>query len=83
MELVLPTPEYKKSFLEAVKEYQSEGGSDDRGRRYRTLSVAQLESDFAAYVENEKGINWTTSASSTGSTPQLETPETAWIMSHL
>jgi predicted acetyltransferase len=51
---VLPTAEYKRSFLEAVSEYQQEGGSDDRSKRYSGLSVSELEADFAAYVEKEK-----------------------------
>ena len=54
MELVLPSARYKRSFIEAVTEYQQEGSSDDRSRRYGTLSVSDLESDFATYVEKEK-----------------------------
>ena len=54
MELVLPSAQYKRSFIEAVKEYQQEGGSDDRSKRYGDLSVSALEMDFDAYVEKEK-----------------------------
>ena len=54
MELVLPSAEYKRSFIEAVTEYQQEGGSDDRSKRYADLSVSALGSDFDAYIENEK-----------------------------
>jgi predicted acetyltransferase len=54
MELVLPSAQYKRSFIEAVKEYQQAGGSDDRSQRYGDLSVSEIESDFAAYVEDEK-----------------------------
>ena len=54
MELVLPSAEYKRSFIEAVTEYQREGGSDDRSRRYGGLSVSELESDFDTYVEHER-----------------------------
>ncbi len=54
MELVLPTAEYMQSFIEAVTEYQQEGGSDHRSRRYGELSVFELESDFEAYVESAK-----------------------------
>jgi len=54
LRLVLPTVEYKRSFIEAVTEYQRQGGSDDRSRRYGGLSVTELDSDFDAYVEIEK-----------------------------
>ena len=54
MELVLPSAQYKRSFIEAVTEYQQEGGSDDRSKRYGDLSVSALESDFDAYIEIEK-----------------------------
>ena len=54
VELVLPTAAYKRSFIEAVAEYQQAGGSDDRSQRYGDLSVSDLEADFDAYVEHEK-----------------------------
>ena len=54
MELVLPSAAYKRSFIEAVAEYQQEGGRDDRSRRYGGLSVSALESNFDAYIEHEK-----------------------------
>ena len=54
VELVLPSAAYKRSFIEAVTEYQQEGGSDDRSRRYGGLSVSELELDFEGYIEIEK-----------------------------
>ena len=54
MELVLPSTRYKRSFIEAVIEYQREDSNDDRSKRYGDLSVSALESDFEAYVEREQ-----------------------------
>ena len=54
MEIVLPSAQHKRSFIDAVMEYQREGGSDDRSKRYGDLSVSELEADFDAYVEIEK-----------------------------
>lgn len=48
MELVLPTADYKDSFIEAVKEYQAVD-SDDRRDIYE-LNVAELENDFPSYI---------------------------------
>lgn len=54
MELILPTTEYKTSFIEAVKEYQEHPDTDLRSLQYRDLSIAELEADFGGYVEKIK-----------------------------
>lgn len=41
--LVKPSPEYKKSFLEALKEFQAEG-------RYKFLKYEEIERDFDKFV---------------------------------
>ncbi len=50
MELVLPSAEYKDSFIEAVKEFQAADDYTHRSRRYRDLSVPDLEKDFDSFV---------------------------------
>lgn len=55
MELILPTTEYKTSFIEMVKEFQT---NDDysythRTKLYKQLSVPDLEKDFDAFVAGE------------------------------
>lgn len=52
MELLTPSRKYKDSFIEAVKEFQTEKNSG--GERYAELSVEELERDFDAYVEKEE-----------------------------
>ena len=42
--LVKPSVEYKKSFLEALREFQAEG-------RYRFLKIDDLEKNFESFVE--------------------------------
>ena len=60
MELVQPSAEYKDSFIDAVKEYKSEAETEST-RRYRNLSIQDLETDFESFVErelsNSKGEN--------------------------
>lgn len=54
MELVLPDAKYKDSFIEAVKELKSEKESTTN-KRYRELSISELETNFEAFVEQERG----------------------------
>jgi predicted acetyltransferase len=53
MKLVLPSSEYKDSFIEAVKEYQAdtEHPLSYREDSYRTFVISELEDDFDAYVQ--------------------------------
>ena len=53
MELVNPSIKYKKSFLEALDEYQREEKSDKhfRGEHYDSLKKEELEYNFQAYVD--------------------------------
>ena len=53
MELVLPSVEYKNSFIEAVKEYQASTEASSRHKKYQQLSISELEADFDAFVERE------------------------------
>jgi len=53
MELVLPSAEYKDSFIEAVKEYKSEAETEPT-RSYRSLSIEDLKADFEAFIERER-----------------------------
>ncbi len=53
MKLVLPSVEYKVSFIEAVKELQSETTTMTT-RRYRELSIPELEADFESFAEKER-----------------------------
>lgn len=54
--LVLPTTQYKDSFLKAVKEYQAENQFN-----YRLLEIDKLNEDFESYIkqyeDEAKGIN--------------------------
>ena len=50
MELVLPSIQYKESFLAAVKEYQAEE-LDDR-RDYYELDIKKLQENFSVYIES-------------------------------
>lgn len=45
-QLVLPSSQYKTSFIQAVLEYQQEGLP-----HYASVDVAQLEQDFDEYIE--------------------------------
>lgn len=51
MELILPSVEYKDSYLAAVKEFQADTSNERRLEQYRKLSVSELDSDFESYVE--------------------------------
>jgi predicted acetyltransferase len=51
MELVLPSLEYKRSYIEAVQEYQAEQAKNSTISYYHKLSLPELESDFEKYVE--------------------------------
>ena len=53
MELVEPSVEYKDSFIEAVREYQSESETAST-RTYRDLSIKELEADLESFVEQER-----------------------------
>jgi predicted acetyltransferase len=53
MELVLPSAEYKDSFIEAVREFQAEPQSASTPLRYPELSVPDLERNFDEFVEKE------------------------------
>lgn len=63
MQLVKPDIRYKKSFLEALSEYQSEkiNIKHNRNRHYNNLDKANLAKDFNDYVitelAKEKGLN--------------------------
>jgi len=63
MQLVKPDIRYKKSFLEALSEYQSEkiNIKRNRNRHYNNLDTANLAEDFNDYVitelAKEKGLN--------------------------
>ena len=52
MELVLPSVEYKNSFIEAIEEYKA-SADDVTTRRYRELSISELKADFGLFVERE------------------------------
>lgn len=54
MKLILPSVEFKDSFIEAVKEFQTETGFNPTTERYKKLSVPELEADFDSYVTEEK-----------------------------
>jgi len=53
MELIEPQSAYKDSFIAAVKEYKNEEDTLTT-RRYRNLSLQDLESNFDAFVEQER-----------------------------
>jgi predicted acetyltransferase len=54
MELVLPSVQYKISFIEAVKEAKANTEFPRHHGWYHELSIADLEKDFALYVEKKK-----------------------------
>ena len=53
MELVLPSAEYKDSFIGAVKEFKESTEASSRHKKYRKLSIPELETGFDAFVERE------------------------------
>ena len=53
MKLILPSAEYKDSFIKAVREYKGEAETEPT-RSYRNLSIEELETDFGAFVEQER-----------------------------
>lgn len=55
MQLVLPSAEYKNSFIEAVKEFQAESDYTHRNQWYKKQSIPDLETNFDALVERELG----------------------------
>lgn len=54
MELVLPSVDYKASYIAAVKEAQADSDTTDRTRWYKKFSVADLEKDFEACVQRRR-----------------------------
>lgn len=54
MELVLPSAEYKDSFIDAVKEFQADDDNSHRNQWYRRLSIDELENGFESFVEREQ-----------------------------
>lgn len=54
MELVLPSVEYKDSFISAVREAKADTEFPRHNGWYHELSIADLEKDFASYVEKKK-----------------------------
>lgn len=54
MELVLPSIEYKDSYIAAVKEFQADHSFPLMERTYDKLSIPDLEANFAEYVEKKK-----------------------------
>ena len=53
MELVLPSVEYKASYIEAVKEFHAKNDTPPMARHYVGLSIPELEADFETYVEKK------------------------------
>ncbi len=53
MQLVLPTSEFKESFIAAVREFQAGALVNITEKQYADLSIPELESNFQAYVEKE------------------------------
>src|SRR3989338_7899906 len=53
MKLILPSAEYKDSFIKAVREHKGEAETEPT-RSYRNLSIEELETDFGAFVERER-----------------------------
>src|SRR3990167_2951143 len=53
MKLILPSAEYKDSFVEAVREYKGEAETEPT-RSYRNLSIEELEKNFEVFVEQER-----------------------------
>ena len=56
MELVQPSAEYKDSFIEAVKEFQTDEDYTHRNKWYRALSIADLAKEFHAFVEKQRDL---------------------------
>ena len=54
MELVLPSVEYKASYIEAVKEFHAAKDALPMARHYVGLSIPELETDFENHVEKMK-----------------------------
>jgi predicted acetyltransferase len=54
MELVLPSVDYKDSYIEAVKEQQTDHSFPLMERTYDKLSIPELEATFDDYVEKKK-----------------------------
>lgn len=54
MELLLPTVQYKTSFIEAVEEAKADTEFTRQSGRYHEVSISELETDFELYVEREK-----------------------------
>lgn len=54
MELILPSVEYKASYIAAVKEFHAKQDGPPMARHYVGLSVPELEADFENYVEKKK-----------------------------
>jgi predicted acetyltransferase len=53
MQLVLPSAEYKDSYIAAVKEFQADTDNSLYSRGYKSKNVAELEADFATFVQKE------------------------------
>lgn len=51
MELVLPSIEYKTSYIEAVKEFKVDSDNSHRSQDIRALSIPELEADFEVYAK--------------------------------
>ncbi len=54
MELILPSVEYKASYIAAVKELQEDHSFPLMERTYDKLSITELEKNFGDYVEKKK-----------------------------
>lgn len=54
MKLVVPSVQFKDSFIEAVKEAKADTEFPLQHGWYHELSVPELEADFDAFVEKEK-----------------------------
>ena len=54
MELVLPSVEYKASYIEAVKEFHAAKDAPPMARHYVGLSIPELDANFADYVEKKQ-----------------------------
>lgn len=75
MKLILPSVEFKDSFIEAVREFSADTANDNRSTRYMELRPEELEVDFAEYVEKE------TSHSIGENLPEGYVPETSyWLI---
>jgi predicted acetyltransferase len=57
MELVLPATEYKTSYIEAVKEFQADVNSTSRSKWYKSLSIAEIEANFDAFIEQQNSYS--------------------------